>query len=950
MTSILKKFVTFTVLLSTSISFSETGNSLQKLTEGWQNPARTYKSHTRWWWPGNALTKQDITWQLEQMAEQGFGGVEIMSAWKMYPKGDNDFLSPEFLDLLKFAVAEGKRLDIEVAITAGPGWSFGGPWIAEEDWSKNLKCEFIDLAGGTHFSGTLPLPKKRPNESVPLVAVVAGRLSGTNQLDEASLTVLTPKVQDAQLQWDVPDNGHWRVMAFWLKNTGQRCSAQNMTPPAMVVDHLNKEAIQRYFDHLGGILYDAVGEEFGKTVDSFFCDSFEIVPEDNALLWSTDTLAGFKDHAGYDLTHYLPAIWFDIGSLTPRIRYDLGSYLNDLGLETVFETMNDWCDAHNVQARVQPHYRFTTELVQGAGATARPETEMTTKRFEPVADPRRATASGARFYGRDFISAEAYTFTHLARYFTSLQDLKISTDAFLCDGVTQFYNHGYLASPEKQIAPTRDVPWANRIDHRNIWWPYYRHFADYVARSCYMLRQGQFMADVLIYSPQATAWSQRAIWNHDRRIMPYGNLAKTLVANGYDFDIINDDLLRNHARIHDGIIEVSGYERRVIILPEATVVPLETMKVLEQFVNSGGKVVVLSKLPEASAGLTDWKKNDSELRQIVDRMLRRGTEFIPEYKIDKEPLNPAWQPPSPPTPPINNAQQKLLDILHGVIAPDVSLDNRAQSDGLTFSHRQVDETDIYFVSNLQRKPLNSDLTFRVKGKTPQRWDAMTGEITPVTFRETETGTVISCDFAQWESAFFVFLPNGKTSHKEPASTLTTSIPIDGPWNMTLEADGFETVQTRITTLKSWTKTPRTRHFSGTGIYETDFELPATAIGKSQILNLGGVGNIAEVEVNGKPVGVSWMPPHKLDLTDAARLGNNHLVVKVTNVLINSVRGLEEPPEVPKELQPRLGKGDRSLYGGADSFLREMQLNINRLPPAGLLGPVVIEIRSAETDS
>ena len=57
--------------------------TLRSLQTGWEEPARTYKPHTRWWWPGNALTNADITWQLEQMAAQGIGGVEIMSAWKM---------------------------------------------------------------------------------------------------------------------------------------------------------------------------------------------------------------------------------------------------------------------------------------------------------------------------------------------------------------------------------------------------------------------------------------------------------------------------------------------------------------------------------------------------------------------------------------------------------------------------------------------------------------------------------------------------------------------------------------------------------------------------------------------------------------------------------------------------------------------------------------------------
>ena len=114
--------------LTTTATDSDT---LQTLKAGWDGPARTYKPHTRWWWPGNALTKADITWQLEQMAAQGMGGVEIMNTWKMYDKGNVEYLTPEFLDLVKHAVSEGKRLNLDVAISFCPGWSFGGGWVPE---------------------------------------------------------------------------------------------------------------------------------------------------------------------------------------------------------------------------------------------------------------------------------------------------------------------------------------------------------------------------------------------------------------------------------------------------------------------------------------------------------------------------------------------------------------------------------------------------------------------------------------------------------------------------------------------------------------------------------------------------------------------------------------------------------------------------------------------------
>lgn len=932
--------------------------TLQRLQAGWQKPARTYRPHTRWWWPGNALTKADITFQLEQMAAQGMGGVEIMTAFQMYEKGNAEYLSPAHLELLKFAVAEAKRLDLEVAITFGPGWSFGGPWVTPEDQSQALCMDSMVLTNGSHFSGELPASEARPRrknlkgDAGQLVGVVAAKITRQGQLDANSLTVLTEKIRPGteSLDWNVPP-GQWRLMAFWLKRTGQENQAYSGPQPSMVIDHLNQGALQRYCDHLGGVFENTIGADFGSTVDSFFCDSFEVSSLPNGLLWSTDTLANFEKHTGYDFTKYLPAIWYDIGPQTSRVRYDLGNFLSDLGLQTTFKTFNDWCDAHQVQARIQPHYRFTEELVQGAGATARPECEVTTTRFEPTADPRKAEASGARFYGRDILSAEAYTFIHPDRYRTSLQDMKIATDAFLRDGITQFYNHGYFASPEMHVAPSRDMPWASRISHWNTWWNYYHCLTEYISRCGFLLRQGRLAADVLIYSPQATAWSERALWGNDRRTMPYGDLAKTLVANGYDFDIVNDDLLEHHATFGDGKFDINGYAYRVLLLPNATVMPIETARAIQAFVKAGGTVIALDRLPSEAAGLKNSARNDRELKQIISELFsgKTGSTFLPEYKIKTPPFEPTRQQPFRPTPPLTEPQRKLLAAIELVTPPDFALAGRVQSDGLTFIHKKVADLDVYFVCNLEPKRVSTEVAFRVTGKTPQRWDArtgVTGEAVPG-YRIGANGTTIPLKFEPWESAFFIFTPGVvESSPVKAAAPVSAPHAITGNWKMKLEGYGFDMFDTNINALTSWTDAPRTRHFSGTGRYEIEFDLTPEQLkpeGK-MVLDLGQVGDVAEIQLNDQSVGVAWMAPYQLDITRAAHAGKNKLVVLVTDELINYVSGLQEAPDVPIESQPRLGKADPTIYKQSNIAKRDMAET--DLPPSGLIGPVQILWKAA----
>lgn len=983
---------------------SAQGPLLDRLKADWAMPPRSCRPHTRWWWPGNAVTAEGISWQLEQMYRQGMGGVEIMSCWRWYEKGTIPYLSPEWKQMVRHAIREAAKRDMEVALTFGPGWSFGGFWVPPEDRSKVLACAWLDVQGPARFADRLPqyqpgLKQKSEAPSAELdwlppdhnrvIAAVAAQHSG-DRLDGKTLKDLTHLVEGDRLQWEVPE-GAWRIMAFRLLYTGQQNQAQNYLPRNWVVDHLNKAAMERYCDFLIQEFVEAFGDELGKTVDSFFCDSFEIHPLPNTLLWSSDTLGLFRRYKGYDLTPYLPAIWFDIGELTPRVRYDVNQFLHWLGLETAFRTFIETAASRGVQARIQPHYRFTEEIIQGAGMTPRPETEVTTARFATIADPRKSTAAGAHFYGRPIVSAEAYTFIHPERYRTTLQDMKIATDAFLRDGVTQFYNHGYVYSPEIAVAPSRDVPWANRISHWNTWWPYYHHLTAYISRCCYLLRQGKPVADVLLYSPQATVWTQRVLFGSERRIMPYGNVPLTLIANGYDYEPINDDLVQNHASVVNGELKVRDLRFRFLILPAITALPLKTLEVMKQFVEGGGILIALEKLPRFSVGLKAYPGEDRRVQELVGELFGPqggGREFnsggrsyfLAAYKIVQPEFSPQEQPWQPP-PPLDAAQKQLLEILRRHRAPDLALAGYQQSEGIAFLHREVGEFEVYFVSNLAPKPSQTPLLFRVREKWPARWDPYTGEITAVPgFRVRTEGIEIPLKFEPWQSTILVFSPGDEPWHAVETSLdqlerveeaevigLTSSpgscsvriqrgrtvregaatagsvpppIPVAGRWKMTVEGVRFARKELILDQLGSWGEREELRFFSGTGTYELEVDLPAAyaAPDLEVVLELGRVGDVAEVFWNDRPAGVCWTEPYRVNVTKYLRPGINRLRVLVTNTLIHHIAGLHEPPPVPAELIPHYGQEFTEYRQARDAFYKRDRL-FRPLPPSGLIGPV-----------
>ena len=971
--------------------------SSEELHSGWMHPARSYRPHTRWWWPGGAVTKDGITWQLEQMRAQGMGGVEIMQAWRMYAKGNLPYVSPEWLEMARHAVKKARELDMEVAFTFGPGWSFGGYWVPPGQRSKVLAPAWVDVAGVGIFDDeppryVAPEAVRPPNielgpDEDQIVALVAAKRRADG-VDGKSCIDLTPFLSNGRLRWAIPE-GTWRVMAFRLKYTGQQNQAQNEEQTPWVVDHMSKQAIGAYCERLGDIFVHAFGQEFGRTIDTFFCDSFEITPLPNTLLWSNDTLSGFQRYKGYSLTPFLPAIWWDIGDATPKIRYDVNEYLHQVGLDATFRTFVDWCARHQAQARIQPHYRFTEELIEGAGTATRPETEVTTARFEVVTDPRKATASGAHLYGREIVSAEAYTFIHHEHYMTTLEEMKIAADAFLRDGVTQFYDVGYLYSPEMEVAPSRDLWWANGISHWNTWWKFYHHLTQYNSRCCFLLRQGRFAGDVLLYSPQATVWTRKVLFGWDRRVMPYGNLGKTLVANGYDFDLINDDLLQNRARIEDGCIVVRDLSYQVVILPKIQALPVATLEFLSKFVAAGGTLVALDELPSAAVGLRGAETHDRRVREIVQQLFETGSRapgpgrawYLPEYKVGEKLFGPGPEPYQP-TPPLDAAQLRLLAILRQRIAPDFALEGNVQSDGLTFLHRKAGDLDIYFVTNLQPKPSQTTVCFRVTGKRPERWDPMTGQVAPILhYRPADAGVEVPLGLPQWASTFIVFRPGrdalrvARTNLWEVRSLSPSAVSgianaageifvevahggrlrtakgrvsgapdpltVTGGWKMVFEGKHFPRIERTAARLFNWTGDAATRHFSGTASYELDFAMPSGYVREDLelSLDLGTVGAVAELSLNGRDLGVCWMQPYRIDITAAAREGENRLRVLVTNTLANYVAGLKSAPDVPAALVSHYGAQTDVYPDGAR--IARIEMAQRNLPVSGLIGPVQI---------
>ena len=147
-----------------------------------------------------------------------------------------------------------------------------------------------------------------------------------------------------------------------------------------------------------------------------------------------------------------------------------------------------------------------------------------------------------------------------------------------------------------------------------------------------------------------------------------------------------------------------------------------------------------------------------------------------------------------------------------------------------------------------------------------------------------------------------------------------------------------------------------KYFSGTATYSKIVTLPANTLsaGKRLFLDLGRVEVMADVKLNGKDLGLLWKPPYQVDITEAAKAGENFLEVQVTNQWCNRLIGDEQlPPENEFAPQGSRGSGIQKLPnwylegkpkppGGRVTFTTWKHFHKDSpLLESGLIGPVVV---------
>jgi len=511
----------------------------------------------------------------------------------------------------------------------------------------------------------------------------------------------------------------------------------------------------------------------------------------------------------------------------------------------------------------------------------------------------RESASVAHIYGQNLAAAESMT-AAAAPWAWSPATLKPTADQELLNGINRFVIHESAHQPLVGKAPGLTLgPFGQWFNRNETWAEQAGVWIDYLARSSFLLQQGRFAADVIYF------------YGEDSNLTAIFGDKSPDVPAGYGFDYINADGLIHELSAADGRITTkSRMNYRLLALdPYSKHMSLPVLRAIYKLVEQGATVA--GEKPTDTPSQAD---DPAEFKKLNDELFGDGTGM---HRVGKGKVYAG-----------QNAEGALKALN---MAPDFEHTKPESDARILFVHRKLADGDIYFLDNRNDRDETVDASFRVTGKAPELWYAETGKSEPVSYKITGGRTTVPLHFEPWGTVFLVFRKSAKeTSRTLPKVVETQLETVDGSWNVSFQQGRGAPASITLEKLVSWSDNSDAgvKYFSGTGTYTKTIQAPADWLkpGAKLWIDLGDVKNIAEVTVNGKPLGIVWHAPYRVDATGALKSGANELTVKVTNAWVNRLIGDQQPDAA-------------ATYTFAD--VKPYKAN-SPLLASGLLGPVHVD--------
>ena len=681
---------------------------------GFQNPPPGYGEVPFWWWTGEDLNVERMIGQIHELHKKGISGVQVNYSHRDTPgwltdQNEPGIFTEEWWKVYSKISEECGKLGMGIGLsTYTIDWPRGAKNLFYQLFYSKPELNAIELKTGKkhrlHGGENISLSCE-----ADLVAARAYQIK--NDVLQRGGIDLTSQIQNGQLSWTASD-GEWEV---WTFRAVRKPGSLN---PLMVGagDTVIRGFYQEFENRNPGKTSKGLNYFFNDELDCGF----------GKFAWNSDFLKEFQQRKGYDLLEVLPAMWEDIGDLTPKVRMDYADVRMSLLEERFFKPVYQWHTSRGMIFGCDNHGRGIHPEAYGDYFRAirwysAPGHDTPGGHADLIKG--KVSSSIANLYQRPRVWLEGY---HSLGWGATPERLMFATRENYLYGCTLLNLHGLYYTTYGS-----HWEWAPPCYHfRMPYWAHMKVFLDYFKRLSYLMSQGNTVCDVAVIYPVAP---YEAEMNGTTARDTAFDLGKKLMAAGINFEFIdNDSLARAEVEAGHLVVKSAGVSYQALVFPNMSAVRWESIEKAAAFAKAGGKVIVVGALPSASdhAG-----RNDSKL----DEMNQQA--FKPDCRID----NPT----------------QAVDLIRDAFVQDV----RGIDQTVRALHRKVGQHEVYLVMDAQPGKV---VEFRTHGAV-ELWDPWTGKVQPLrVVRQTATGTQVELPLEKYEAQVVVFTPGKK--HENPPQT------------------------------------------------------------------------------------------------------------------------------------------------------------------------------------
>lgn len=687
---------------------------------GFKTPPPGYGEVPYWWWTGDTLDPERMIGQIEELHTKGISGVQVN-----YSHYDSPGWPTESDEPAIFSEAWWKVYSRVSEACAKRGMGIGMSTYTI-DWPNGAHNLFYTLFYSKPDLNAMRLEagerrRARGGETVTFDGskelVAARAYPVVNGKIQRGGVDLAPLSKEGKIAWTAPE-GDWEVRTFRAVR-----KAGSFNPiMAGAGETIIRGFFQPFQDHNRG--------KSSAGLNYFFNDELQV--GEGKFAWNPDFAAEFQKRKGYDLMEVLPAMWDDLGGLTPKVRMDYADVRMTLMEERYFKPIFDWhasrgmifacdsCGRGTGPNEFGDYFRATRWYSAPGHDTPGGNADLIKGKV---------SSSVANLYRRPRVWLEGY---HSLGWGATPERLMHATRENYLYGCTLLNLHGCYYTTYGS-----HWEWAPPDHHfRMPFWAHMDTFLGYFDRLSYLLSQGHLVCDVAVVYPVAP---YEADLDGGKAKNTAFDLAHKLMAAGINFEFIDNDSLAR-ATVENGrlVVKDAGASYQALVFPNMDAVRWPSIEKAAAFAQAGGKVYVVGAMPTVSdrAG-----RDDPELAALNERA------FAPACRLAKA--------------------ADAVEAIRKAFVQDV----RGVEQTVRALHRKAGPRDVYLVMDARK---NAVVEFRARGAV-ELWDPWTGTTRPLRVAaETATGTQVALPLESYEAQVVVFTP-GQTHVNPPAEEGRTPV-------------------------------------------------------------------------------------------------------------------------------------------------------------------------------